>query len=116
MRTLICTAVMMFITALTAVAEPRIALVIGNGQYSSVSQLDNPVSDAQLIAATLGERGFDVTVLTDTTQITLNRAIAQFGRDLRAAGQDATGLFYYAGHGVQSFGANYLLPVVWMRR
>ncbi len=110
-RAFFCAVVMTFITATTALAEPRIALVVGNGQYSSVSPLDNPVADAQLIAATLGERGFEVTVLTDTTQITLNRAIAQFGRDLRAAGPDATGLFYYAGHGVQSFGANYLLPV-----
>ena len=41
----------------------------------------------------------------------MKRAIAQFGRELRKAGGDATGLFYYAGHGVQSFGNNYLLPV-----
>lgn len=106
-----CAVVMVVITATTAMAEPRIALVVGNGQYSLVSPLDNPVADAQLIATTLGECGFEVKILTDTTQITLNRAIAQFGRDLRVAGPEATGLFYYAEHGVQSFGANYLLPV-----
>jgi uncharacterized caspase-like protein len=92
-------------------AEPRIALIVGNGGYSSVTSLDNPVSDAELMAKTLELRGFEVTLLTDATQITLNRGIAQFGRDLRAAGTEATGLFYYAGHGVQSFGSNYLLPV-----
>ncbi len=104
----ICVAMVM---ATMVVAEERIALIVGNGGYGSVTPLDNPVSDATLMAQTLEQRGFQVTLLTDSTQISLNRAIAQFGRDLRAAGQDATGLFYYAGHGVQSFGANYLLPV-----
>ena len=94
-----------------AVAEPRIALIVGNGGYTSVTQLDNPVPDAELMARTLRDKGFTVTVLTDAGQGALNRGIARFGRDLRAAGKDATGLFYYAGHAVQSFGDNYLLPV-----
>ncbi len=89
---------------------PRIALIVGNGSYSSVTPLDNPVPDAELIAQTLEQRGFKVTMLLDANQIALNRAIAQFGRDLRKGGKDATGLFYYAGHAVQSFGSNYLLP------
>jgi uncharacterized caspase-like protein len=96
--------------AVPALAKSRIALVVGNGAYGSVPQLDNPVPDAELIARTLRQTGFEVTLLTDADQVTLVRAIAQFGRDLRAAGEDTTGLFYYAGHGVQSFGANYLLP------
>ncbi|MEM6939578.1 MAG: caspase family protein [Pseudomonadota bacterium] len=96
--------------AQAALAEARIALIIGNESYGSVAPLDNPVADAQLMASTLEAQGFDVTVLTDTSQIALNRGIAQFGRDLRDAGRDATGLFYYAGHAVQSFGENYLLP------
>lgn len=94
-----------------ALSEERIALIVGNGSYSSVTQLDNPVPDADLMANTLREKGFTVTVLTDVGQGELNRGIAQFGRDLRAAGKEATGLFYYAGHAVQSFGDNYLLPV-----
>ena len=94
-----------------AMAEPRIALIVGNGAYNSVTQLDNPVSDAALIAKSVEAAGFSITLLTDVNQSTLNQAIAQFGRDLRAAGPEATGLFYYAGHGVQSFGSNYLLPV-----
>lgn len=107
----ICVMLAIAAAAVQVNAEPRIALVVGNGGYASVTQLDNPVSDAQLIAATLEDRGFTVNLLLDANQISLNRSIAQFGRDLRAAGSDATGLFYYAGHGVQSFGSNYLLPV-----
>lgn len=93
-----------------ATAENRIALVIGNGTYDTVASLDNPTADAALMAQSLRETGFTVTLLDDTDQATLNHAIASFGRDLRGAGEDATGLFYYAGHGVQSFGTNYLLP------
>ena len=107
-------AAVMFLTvgfAGFANAEPRIALIVGNGSYAAVSSLDNPVADAELMAATLEAKGFTVTLLKDATQIDFNRSIAQFGRDLRTAGKDATGLFYYAGHGVQSFGSNYLLPV-----
>ncbi|WP_368075922.1 caspase domain-containing protein [Leisingera sp. NJS201] len=95
----------------TVLAEERLALVIGNSAYGSVSPLDNPVRDARLIAQTLEGLGFDVTLAADTRQIEMKRAIGQFGRKLRGAGDDATGLFYYAGHGVQSFGSNYLLPV-----
>ncbi len=92
-------------------AEARIALIVGNGSYRAVAQLDNPVPDADLMARTLRDKGFEVTIVTDADQLDLNRAISQFGRDLRAAGKDATGLFFYAGHAVQSFGENYLLPV-----
>ncbi|WP_146345527.1 caspase family protein [Phaeobacter marinintestinus] len=98
------------VLAAPAQAETRLALVIGNQNYGSVATLDNPVADARLMARTLEDQGFDVTLLIDTNRIALNRGIAQFGRALRGAGQDATGLFYYAGHGVQSFGTNYLLP------
>jgi uncharacterized caspase-like protein len=95
----------------TAFAEERIALVVGNGAYSSVAPLANPVSDATLIARKLEGLGFQVKLLTDSNLIEIKKGISHFGRELRAAGKDATGLFYYAGHGVQSFGANYLLPV-----
>ncbi|MCA0872562.1 caspase family protein [Seohaeicola saemankumensis] len=104
-----CLAVLLLGTPLRA--EDRLALVIGNSAYGTVSALDNPSNDARLIAGTLTGLGFEVTALIDATQIEMKRGIAQFGRDLRKAGTDATGLFYYAGHGVQSFGTNYLLPV-----
>ncbi len=108
---------MVLLTALVAMfashasAERRIALIVGNGNYAAVSPLDNPVNDATLIGDTLSELGFEVTVLLDARQIEMKRAIAQFGRDLRNGGPDTTGLFYYAGHGVQSMSTNYLLPV-----
>lgn len=97
--------------AVLAGAEPRIALVVGNGGYTAVGPLANPVSDADLMARTLQGLGFEVTLLRDSTKAGMSRAVADFGSALRAAGPEATGLFYYAGHGVQSFGRNYLLPV-----
>ncbi|MFQ5623315.1 MAG: caspase domain-containing protein [Paracoccaceae bacterium] len=95
----------------SARAEPRIALVIGNSKYQYVVSLDNPVSDANLVSKSLEQVGFEVTLLTDSDQRGMKRGIADFGRKLRKAGPDATALFYYAGHGVQSQGNNYLLPV-----
>ena len=103
--------VLVFGMANAATAENRIALVIGNGAYTSVTPLDNPVSDATLIAATLSGLGFEVTLVTDATQTQMTGAIGAFGKALRKAGPEATGLFYYAGHGVQSFKTNYILPV-----
>lgn len=101
----------MTVLTVRASAEARLALVVGNGSYTSVTPLDNPVNDATLMAQALGEAGFAVTLVTDASQQELSLAISNFGRALRAAGADATGLFYYAGHGVQSFGSNFLLPV-----
>ena len=92
-------------------AENRIALIIGNGGYESVGKLPNSVADANLMAETLQNVGFDVTLLTDADQNAMKRGIADFGRSLRKAGPDTVALFYYAGHAVQSFGNNYLLPV-----
>ena len=92
-------------------AEPRIALIVGNGGYTAVGGLSNPVNDAELMANTLQGLGFEVTLLRDSTKDGMSKAVAEFGSALRAAGPEATGLFYYAGHGVQSFGRNYLLPV-----
>jgi len=92
-------------------AEERLALIIGNSAYGVVSPLDNPERDARLMSGALVAQGFVVTLLIDSSQTDMKRGISQFGRDLRNAGADATGLFYYAGHGVQSFGTNYLLPV-----
>lgn len=94
-----------------AMAEARIALIVGNGAYRNVSGLDNAVQDARLISAALVANGFNVTLLLDADQATMMQSIGKFGRTLRDAGPDATGLFYYAGHGVQSFGKNYLVPV-----
>lgn len=92
-------------------AEARIALVVGNSNYTAVSGLPNPVNDAELMAQTLTDVGFSVTLVSDGDLDGMRAAISAFGVALREGGPDATGLFYYAGHGVQSFGRNYLLPV-----
>jgi uncharacterized caspase-like protein len=92
-------------------AEERIALVIGNGAYEDARSLDSPATDAELMANTLKKIGFEATLLIDADQNDMERAVSDFGQSLRTAGTDATGLFYYAGHGVQSGGRNYLLPV-----
>ena len=94
-----------------AVAQERLALVVGNASYTNVQALKNPTSDAALVASSLEAVGFSVTLVTNADQTRLTRAVAEFGRSLRQAGTDATGLFYFAGHGVQSFGRNYLLPI-----
>lgn len=94
-----------------AAAEPRIALVIGNGNYgSSFSKLPNPPNDAKLISKVLKGAGFDVMTVLDADQAHMKRAFSDFGNKLSAAGADAVGLFYYAGHGVQVDGANFLIP------
>ena len=95
----------------TAAAEPRVALVIGNGHYgASFSPLPNPPNDAKLISKALKDAGFDVTTVLDADQKQMKRAFADFGQKLADKGPDAVGLFYYAGHGVQVDGKNYLIP------
>lgn len=92
--------------------EPRVALVIGNSDYEQTGwQLANPESDALLMAETLAGIGFDVQLVLNATEDQMEEAFAIHGERLAAAGPDAVGLLYYAGHGVQSQGANYLVPV-----
>lgn len=90
-----------------AYAEPRTALVIGNSAYRS-SPLKNPANDARDIAAALKSLGFGVTVITDATLQQMENAVREFGAKLR---NGSVGLFYYAGHGMQVEGENYLIPV-----
>jgi len=91
-------------------AEPRLALVIGNSDYR-IGPLKNPANDADLIAKALRRTGFTVTLLNDLKQRDMQRSVVEFSRALKAAGEDAVGLFYYAGHAVQANGVNYLIPV-----
>src|SRR5690349_12169702 len=93
-------------------AEPRVALVIGNSNYGGdLGVLPNPVNDAKLIADTLRQVGFDVVEVEDADQQAMKKAIGDFGNKLADAGAGSTGLFYYAGHGIQAGGENYLVPV-----
>jgi len=92
-------------------AEKRIALVIGNGAYPNIGELANPPNDARLMAATLRQLGFEVIEKINVSQKPMKKAIKAFGNRLSDAGKDAIGMFYYAGHGVQVNGENYLIPV-----
>lgn len=100
--------VLLLIAAFGARAEGRVALVIGNGAYQEATSLANPVNDAADVAARLRGLGFKVIEGHDLEKRALERRIGEFADAL--AGADA-GLFYYAGHGVQVDGRNYILPV-----
>lgn len=97
--------------ASSTAVESRIALVIGNGNYPTFGELTNPVNDMALIEATLGDLGFEVISAANLDQIGMKQVIQTFGRRLDEAGPDAVGLFYYAGHGIQSNGTNFLVPI-----
>lgn len=86
----------------------RVALVIGNANYANITKLKNPINDARAIAKKLESLGFKVTSLEDATGRQMNRAISTWLGDTKP-GQ--TALLYYAGHGVELRGRNYLLPV-----
>src|ERR1700759_1973344 len=92
-------------------AEKRVALVIGNSHYKNVTPLDNPVNDAMLMAETLRARGF--VIVGGSAQLDLDKAqfdgvVQGFSDQIQGAD---VGLFYYAGHGLQVRGQNYLVPV-----
>lgn len=87
----------------------RVALVIGNSAYRSVTALPNPTRDAQKVADTLRNIGFDsVTLATDVTHDRLIEVLGEFARQAKSADW---ALVYYAGHGVEMNGVNYLIPV-----
>lgn len=103
----------MFALVLTSAVradEPRVALVVGVGDYAGAPQLRNPVPDANLVADTLRGVGFDVELVTDPGQREMEDAVIRLKNRMAAAGADAIGLFYFAGHGIQSAGINYLVP------
>ena len=89
------------------VSQLRTALVIGNSKYSS-SPLKNPANDAFDIASALRNCGFTVTLKTDANLRVMKRSIKDFGMALRKGG---IGMFYYAGHGAQIDGQNFLIPI-----
>jgi hypothetical protein len=105
---LLCLVLLCIGGAAPALAEARLALVIGNSAYK-VGALANPRNDAALMADSLREVGFEVTTLSDATKDQMKQALLAFSRKLRETG--AVGLFYYAGHGVQLRGENFVIPV-----
>jgi tetratricopeptide (TPR) repeat protein len=91
-----------------APAGHRVALVIGNGAYPNGMALPNPVNDAKAMAAALARLGFDVVLTTDATKNAMSDAMYTFA--VKAEGADAA-MVFYAGHGMQVDGVNYLMPV-----
>jgi Caspase domain len=84
------------------------ALVVGNGAYRGCGPLKNPVNDAEDIAAKLTSYGFHVLVAMDATRVEMDKQLREF-KDLLATNE--LGLFFFAGHGMQIEGTNYLLAV-----
>ncbi|MGD0583232.1 MAG: caspase family protein [Bacteroidales bacterium] len=89
-------------------SERRLALVIGNAAYQHSPQLANPVNDARSLRDALQSVGFDVFEYENVDQSQMKQAIDKFGARLK---NYTVGLFFYSGHGIQSKGANYLIPV-----
>jgi uncharacterized caspase-like protein len=87
--------------------ERRVALLVGVGGYRNVPVLGNPPNDARDIAAALDRLGFETETLVDPDRQTLETGIRRFGQ--RARGADAA-LFFFAGHGLEASGHNWLLP------
>ena len=86
----------------------KLALIMGNSTYRHGGALRNPVNDARAMSSKLKGLGFEVIYYENITQSDMKRAIDNFGERLR--GYDV-GLFYYAGHGIQYKGQNYIIPI-----
>ena len=112
----ICSAVAAFTTGCllmmgNAWAENRVALVIGNSDYKSVTRLPNPTNDANAITKALQAVDFEVQTVTDLTRLEMGRALSQFANTVAAKGKDTVALVFYAGHGLQIEGENFLVPI-----
>jgi Caspase domain len=94
-----------------AFAENRVALVIGQSNYRSVIALPNPANDARAMSRLLGDAGFDVTSAADLSQNEMREKVSDFAAKVAAKGPDTVALVFYAGHGLQIDGENFLVPV-----
>ncbi|WP_298270422.1 caspase family protein [uncultured Bradyrhizobium sp.] len=97
--------------AVPASAESRLALVIGQSAYKSVPALPNPANDARAMSQMLTDAGFAVTTASDLSQDEMRARISDFAGQVAAKGADSVALVFYAGHGLQIDGENYLVPV-----
>lgn len=97
--------------ATAAHAETRLALVIGESAYRAVPSLPNPANDARAMSKLLTESGFTVTTAADLSQKELNQKVSDFTAEIAGHGPDTVALVFYAGHGIQIDGENYLVPV-----
>ena len=91
--------------------EKRVALVIGNSAYENVKALPNPANDAKAIGKFLNSAGFEVIQATDLDHDEMIQVLQDFSARISDRGPDTVAFVYYAGHGVQIAGENYLVPV-----
>ena len=98
-------------TPTDADAEARLALVIGQSAYRTVPELPNAANDAKGMTELLGNAGFTVTTAANLAQNEMRAAISDFAGKVSASGADTVALVFYAGHGLQIDGENYLVPV-----
>ena len=110
MRSFVVAVLATVVLALPAVvlADGRVALVVGNSTYAHIGRLPNPDNDAADMSAALRRLGFEVTTEFDADRVELTEALRAFTR--RSAGADVS-LVFYAGHGIEMDGVNYLVPV-----
>ncbi|MCK1366896.1 caspase family protein, partial [Bradyrhizobium sp. 62] len=99
---------LIWLTCGSAQAERRVALVIGNSDYKSVPQLANPVNDARLVGDMFKRVGFDIVdTRLNLSVVDMRKALRDFGVKARDAD---IAVIYYAGHGIELDGNNYLIP------
>ncbi|RXH18399.1 caspase family protein [Bradyrhizobium guangzhouense] len=104
-----CLVVSIWLVCGTAHAERRMALVIGNSAYKRVPKLANPTNDAALVGGMFRSAGFDwIDIKTDVNASEMRKALRDFGQRTRDA---EVAVIYYAGHGIELDGTNYLIPV-----
>jgi hypothetical protein len=108
MKNFISIILLITLTTYSHAQDRKIALVIGNSDYAQSGSLKNPVNDANLIAQTLEDLDFTVIKKLNATKFDMEGAIYEFSRKLS---EFNVALFYYAGHGIQVEGTNYLLPI-----
>jgi tetratricopeptide (TPR) repeat protein len=109
-KTLFCIVFFFFAVNFYVTAQNRFALVIGNSNYTSIEKLGNPVNDAADVASKLRSLGYQVELKTNIGNAELGRAVNDYIQRL-AQNKNNEGFFWFAGHGVQIDGENYLLPV-----
>ncbi|MDE5452239.1 caspase family protein [Bradyrhizobium sp. CSA112] len=95
----------------SAFAENRLALVIGQSAYRSVPALPNPANDAKAVTQLLTDSGFEVSTASDLSQGQMREVVSEFAGKVAAKGADTVALVFYAGHGLQIDGENFLVPI-----
>jgi uncharacterized caspase-like protein len=109
LRSTVCLLTLLLLHS-AALAEKRMALLIGNEGYTSeIGRLANPHNDVALLEQALKGLGFEVVAVQDAGLGALTRAVNAYARRLQAAGPSAIGFFYYSGHGASDGSANYLI-------